>query len=107
MNEYNIDMHVSVFGKKLRCASSLYIKYVSRGNTSEWLRIVAIKRRINEWIYRYGQAILVILQQLSLRLSSNKHSLVISATRITTVLDYSGAAISIIIYYLFYLVRYF
>jgi len=43
---------------------------------------------------------------LSLRLSSNERSLVISATRITWVLDYSGAAISIIIYYLFYLVRY-
>ena len=43
---------------------------------------------------------------LSLRLSSNECSLVISATRITTVLDYSGAAISIIIYYLFYLIRY-
>jgi hypothetical protein len=43
---------------------------------------------------------------LSLRLSSNERSLVISATRITTVLDYSSAAILIIIYYLFYLVRY-
>jgi hypothetical protein len=43
---------------------------------------------------------------LSLRLSSMGRSLVISATRITSVLDYSGAAISFIIYYLFYLVRY-
>jgi hypothetical protein len=43
---------------------------------------------------------------LSLRLSSNRCSLVISATRITCVLDYFGAAILFIIYYLFYLVRY-
>jgi len=42
---------------------------------------------------------------LSLRLSSTGCSLVISATRTTSVLDYSSAAISFIIYYLLYLVR--
>jgi hypothetical protein len=42
------------------------------------------------------------IDSLSLRLSSTGHSLVISATRITNVLDYSGAAISFILYYLFY-----
>jgi hypothetical protein len=46
------------------------------------------------------------VDSLSLRLSSMGRSLVISATRITSALDYSGAAISFIIYYLFYLVRY-
>ena len=43
---------------------------------------------------------------LSLVLSSMGHSLVISATRITCVLDYSGAAISFDKYYLFYSFRY-
>src|SRR5882762_3141785 len=62
MNEYNVDTHVSVFGKKLRRTSSSYTKYVSQCNTSKWLRNVAIKRIINEWIYRYGRATLVILQ---------------------------------------------
>ena len=41
------------------------------------------------------------IDSLSLRLGSMEHSLVISATRITCVLDYSGAAISFDKYYLF------
>jgi len=46
------------------------------------------------------------IDSFSLRLSSTGCRLVISATRITSVLDCSGAAISFIIYYLFYSVRY-
>jgi len=46
------------------------------------------------------------IDSLSLRLSSTGHSLVISTTRITSVLDYSGAAISFILYHLFYSFRY-
>jgi len=46
------------------------------------------------------------IDSLSLRLSSTERSLVISVTRITSVLDYSGAAISFDKYYLFYSFRY-
>jgi len=46
------------------------------------------------------------INSLSLRLSSMGRSLVISATRIICVLDYSGAAISFDKYYLFYSFRY-
>jgi hypothetical protein len=41
------------------------------------------------------------IDSLYLRLSSKERSLVISATRITCVLDYSGAALSFDKYYLF------
>jgi len=46
------------------------------------------------------------IDSLSLRLSSMGCSVVISATKIICVLDYSGAAISSITYYLFYSFRY-
>jgi len=45
------------------------------------------------------------IDSLSLRPSSMECSLVISATRITSVLDYSGVAVLFIIYYMFYLAR--